>query len=55
MGYRQFGASLFWYTFMAIISLAIAVSLIPYPQVTNDKLLVASFGGFFWEPESDWP
>lgn len=47
MGYRQFGASLFWYTFIAIISLAIAVSLIPYPQVTNDKLLVASFGGFF--------
>jgi uncharacterized membrane-anchored protein YitT (DUF2179 family) len=47
MGYRQFGASLFWYTFAAIISLAIAVTLIPYPHVTNDKLLVASFGGFF--------
>jgi uncharacterized membrane-anchored protein YitT (DUF2179 family) len=47
MGYRQFGASLFWYTFSAIIALSIAVSFLPYPHVTNDKLLVASFGGFF--------
>jgi uncharacterized membrane-anchored protein YitT (DUF2179 family) len=31
----------------AISLLAIAVAFIPYPIVTNDKLLVAVFGGFF--------
>ena len=32
---------------MAIICLALAVYFIQYPIVTNDKLLVAIFGGFF--------
>lgn len=32
---------------IAIILLALAVELIPYPDVTDDKLLVAVFGGFF--------
>ena len=27
--------------------LAIAVVFIPYPQITDDKLLVSVFGGFF--------
>jgi uncharacterized membrane-anchored protein YitT (DUF2179 family) len=31
----------------AIALLAIAVAFIPYPQVTDDKLLVSVFGGFF--------
>ena len=31
----------------AISLLAIAVAIIPYPVVTNDKLLIAVFGGFF--------
>jgi uncharacterized membrane-anchored protein YitT (DUF2179 family) len=34
-------------TFVAIIALAICTALIPYPQITNDKLLVSVFGGFF--------
>src|SRR5215471_15296640 len=31
----------------AIALLALAVAVIPYPVVTNDKLLIAVFGGFF--------
>ncbi|MBP7496719.1 MAG: YitT family protein [Bacteroidales bacterium] len=32
---------------VAIVGLAIAVSLINYPVITSDKLLIAVFGGFF--------
>jgi uncharacterized membrane-anchored protein YitT (DUF2179 family) len=32
---------------LSITALAIAVALIPYPTVTNDRILVAVFGGFF--------
>lgn len=32
---------------IAISGLAIAVNLIPYPQITSDPLLIAVFGGFF--------
>lgn len=32
---------------IAIVLLAICVHLIPYPSVTDDKLLIAVFGGFF--------
>ena len=34
-------------TALAITALAIVVALLPYPQITADKLLVAVFGGFF--------
>jgi len=34
-------------TALAIIGLSACVAIIPYPQITNDKLLVAVFGGFF--------
>ncbi|MEJ7737312.1 MAG: YitT family protein [Chitinophagaceae bacterium] len=34
-------------TLLAIVGLALAVALIPFPVVTKDKLLVAVFGGFF--------
>jgi len=47
LGYRQFGPGLFWSALAAIIALSMAVTIIPYPEVTEDKLLVASFGGFF--------
>lgn len=40
---RQFAVK----TTFAIIFLAIAVALVPYPEITHDKLLVAVFGGFF--------
>ena len=47
LGFKQYGKSLFWSAFVAIIALSIAVTVIPYPEVTEDKLLVATFGGFF--------
>ena len=36
-----------WKTLFCIILLGLCQYLIPYPQVTNDKLLVSIFGGFF--------
>jgi uncharacterized membrane-anchored protein YitT (DUF2179 family) len=47
LGYRQFGKGMAWSTALAIAGLALAVQFFPYPIVTNDKLLVATFGGFF--------
>lgn len=32
---------------LGIVLLAVAVALIPYPIITDDKILVAAFGGFF--------
>lgn len=34
-------------TIFAIVGLAIWVAIFPYPHITNDKLLIAVFGGFF--------
>ena len=34
-------------TALAIIGLALCVAIVPFPNVTNDDLLVAVFGGFF--------
>ena len=34
-------------TAMAITVLAAVVAILPYPQITHDKLLVSIFGGFF--------
>ncbi len=34
-------------TCFAIIGLAICVAIFPYPHITNDKLLISVFGGFF--------
>ena len=34
-------------TAYGIAGLAICVALVPYPEITHDKLLVAVFGGFF--------
>jgi uncharacterized membrane-anchored protein YitT (DUF2179 family) len=34
-------------TCFAIAGLAICVAIFPYPLITNDKLLIAVFGGFF--------
>lgn len=40
---RQFAIK----SIIAIVLLAVAVHLIPFPAVTDDKLLIAVFGGFF--------
>lgn len=47
VGYKIIGQSFAVKTAIAIALLALAVALIPYPQITQDKLLIAFFGGFF--------
>ncbi|MBS1764874.1 MAG: YitT family protein [Bacteroidetes bacterium] len=47
LAYRQIDFKFFIKSIIAIICLALAVHYIPYPTVTNDKLLVSIFGGFF--------
>jgi uncharacterized membrane-anchored protein YitT (DUF2179 family) len=47
VGYRQLGRAFAVRSTLAISGLAMAVALIPYPDVTPDLLLTAVFGGFF--------
>lgn len=47
LGWQQISRGFSIKSVVAISLLAIAVAFIPYPIVTNDKLLVALFGGFF--------
>ena len=47
LGYKIMGERFALKTAMAIIGLALCVAIVPFPNVTNDDLLVAVFGGFF--------
>lgn len=47
LGYFQIGKTFVLRSVIAIIGLAIALELIDYPIITDDKLLIAVFGGFF--------
>ena len=47
LGYWQIGRKFFIKSIVAIAGLAIVVHVIPYPIITEDKLLVSVFGGFF--------
>lgn len=47
LGYHQISKIFSIKSILAIGLLALAVAFIPYPTVTNDKVLVAVFGGFF--------
>lgn len=47
LGLRTIGLDFAIKTAIGIVALAIAVEVIPYPQITEDKLLVSVFGGFF--------
>jgi len=47
LGLRQIGKAFIIKSILSIALLALAIVIIPYPVVTNDKLLVAFFGGFF--------
>jgi uncharacterized membrane-anchored protein YitT (DUF2179 family) len=47
LGYRQIGHVFTIRTVLGIVGLAICLAIVKYPPVTNDKLLVAVFGGFF--------
>ncbi|MCS6824130.1 MAG: YitT family protein [Cytophagaceae bacterium] len=47
MALRVIGVVFSIKTLLAIAGLALCTAFIKYPQITNDKLLVAVFGGFF--------
>lgn len=47
LGWHQISKGFSIKSVVAISLLALAVVVVPYPIVTNDKLLVAVFGGFF--------
>jgi uncharacterized membrane-anchored protein YitT (DUF2179 family) len=47
LGYKQIGKTFAIKSIFAICSLALIISLVHYPVVTSDKLLVSVFGGFF--------
>ncbi|HRG81598.1 MAG TPA: YitT family protein, partial [Chitinophagaceae bacterium] len=47
MGYKTLGKNFAIKTILAIIGLALVIANISFPNVTDDNLLVALFGGFF--------
>ena len=47
LGYKQISRAFSLKSILAITALALVVAFVPYPVVTNDKLLVSIFGGFF--------
>ena len=47
LGYRQIGGAFALRSAAAIGGLSLALAIIPFPDVTPDKLLTAVFGGFF--------
>jgi len=47
LGYRQISKLFALKTLFGIIALSVTLWLIRFPEISNDKLLVAVFGGFF--------
>jgi uncharacterized membrane-anchored protein YitT (DUF2179 family) len=47
LGYRQIGRGFAVRSALAIAGLSLAVALLPFPDVTHDRVLNAVFGGFF--------
>jgi uncharacterized membrane-anchored protein YitT (DUF2179 family) len=47
LGYKQIGKGFAVKSIFAICALALVISLVQYPVITSDKLLVSVFGGFF--------
>jgi uncharacterized membrane-anchored protein YitT (DUF2179 family) len=47
MGYKIMGKAFAFKTMIAISGLALVLATVHFPNVTNDNLLVAIFGGFF--------
>jgi uncharacterized membrane-anchored protein YitT (DUF2179 family) len=47
MGWQHIGKAFSIKSIIAISLLSIVVAFVPYPTITNDKLLIAIFGGFF--------
>lgn len=47
LGWKQIGKGFSIKSILCIVALAIVVSTVHYPLITNDKVLIAVFGGFF--------
>lgn len=47
LGYRQLGKSFALRALGAILALAVVIETVHFPVVTQDKMLIAVFGGFF--------
>lgn len=47
LGFRIVSKEFAIKTALGIVALSLAVALIPYPEITHDKLLTSVFGGFF--------
>ncbi len=47
IGYTQVSKSFAVKTFIAIVALALCLEVLEFPLITDDKLLIAFFGGFF--------
>ncbi len=47
VGYRHLGGRFALRSTVAIVAIALALALVPFPVATTDKLLAATFGGFF--------
>lgn len=47
LGIKVFNKTFALKTVLAIIALSLVVAVVPFPQITNDKLLISIFGGFF--------
>ncbi|MDT0606632.1 YitT family protein [Croceitalea rosinachiae] len=47
LGYKVIGKQFALKALLAILGLAMTLALVDFPEVTQDKLLVAVFGGFF--------
>lgn len=47
LGYRMIGTAFAIKTMLAISGLALVLATVTFPNITNDNLLVAVFGGFF--------
>jgi uncharacterized membrane-anchored protein YitT (DUF2179 family) len=47
LGYKQIGKGFAIKTAVAILTLAVALVVIPFQPITHDKLLIAFFGGLF--------
>jgi uncharacterized membrane-anchored protein YitT (DUF2179 family) len=47
LGYRQIGKAFAMRSALAIVGLSLCLAFVQFPDVTQDKLLTAVFGGFF--------
>ena len=47
LGYRQLGRGFAIRALAAILGLALVLVVVPFPVITQDKMLIAVFGGFF--------